>query len=226
MSKEVVVIGQRRSGTSAVAGVVEKLGINMGNTGGASERNPKGFFEDQDITEVSKKIIAYVNKHLNEGKSRPTIAKIERKFDDEVREVIEHRKEQNKVWGFKDANQIRTHKFFMKHLENPYYIFVFRNLLDVAISVMDWHGDEHPESGIGDYLSTVNKLNGLQFKLINLVNNRGNMIFISFDRMLREPESYAEKITDFLPTNPDNDKIKDAVNHIEPQTLKTIQDGD
>ncbi|HMB65244.1 MAG TPA: hypothetical protein VKO42_00060, partial [Patescibacteria group bacterium] len=56
--KTVVVIGMHRSGTSLVAGIMQCLGVDMGsNLLSGNRGNPLGFFEDEDILDLNKRIL-------------------------------------------------------------------------------------------------------------------------------------------------------------------------
>jgi len=54
----IAVVGMHRSGTSAVAGVLHRLGVFMGDDLlPPSETNPKGYFEDRRFVELHTKIL-------------------------------------------------------------------------------------------------------------------------------------------------------------------------
>lgn len=53
----VVVLGMHRSGTSLVAGLLDRMGVHMGrHLVPARGDNPRGFFENQDIVEIHKRL--------------------------------------------------------------------------------------------------------------------------------------------------------------------------
>lgn len=53
----IVVLGMHRSGTSLVAGMLDRLGVHMGRyLVPARGDNPRGFFENQEIVEVHKRL--------------------------------------------------------------------------------------------------------------------------------------------------------------------------
>tara|TARA_Y100000034_G_scaffold103692_1_gene129559 strand:+ start:30688 stop:31395 length:708 start_codon:yes stop_codon:yes gene_type:complete len=53
----IIVMGCYRTGTSAVAGILHHLGVNMGsNFQEPNEANPKGYFEDPDFLEANREV--------------------------------------------------------------------------------------------------------------------------------------------------------------------------
>lgn len=93
LSKCVVVLGAHRSGTSAIAGILHHLGVNMGTRLlPANEKNSKGFFEDLDISDLHHQMIGV----WYDPKDKTTPALIEK-----YSKLIEKRSNQA-LWGVKD----------------------------------------------------------------------------------------------------------------------------
>ena len=62
MQKCLVILGMHRSGTSAFSGLLNILGINLGsNYLNPSQDNPKGFFENFNISQLNEKILKSLN---------------------------------------------------------------------------------------------------------------------------------------------------------------------
>ncbi|MGC8755244.1 MAG: hypothetical protein ACP5QW_01800, partial [bacterium] len=56
-SKVICVLGMHRSGTSAMMGMLQNMGLDLGtNLMGPAEDNPKGFFENENVTFLNDKI--------------------------------------------------------------------------------------------------------------------------------------------------------------------------
>ena len=56
----VVVLGMHRSGTSAVAEAVVRLGVAVGDSlsmDGPSEWNPRGYFEDPELNRINDAVL-------------------------------------------------------------------------------------------------------------------------------------------------------------------------
>jgi hypothetical protein len=56
-------------------------------------------------------------------------------FRDRIIETIESEKADRDLWGWKDPRTTLTIRLYLPHLENPHFINIFRNPLDVARSL-------------------------------------------------------------------------------------------
>lgn len=56
--KCIMVLGMHRAGTSALAGVLDACGVNMGcNLMPPAGDNPKGYFEDMEVVRVNERLL-------------------------------------------------------------------------------------------------------------------------------------------------------------------------
>lgn len=88
----VVVVSRGRSGTSMIAGVLQHLGVCMGEKLlPANHNNPLGFYEDSEFNEIHKKV-------CGDWKCpKPSFSGLR----DEYKRIVE-KKDQQKLWGLKD----------------------------------------------------------------------------------------------------------------------------
>ena len=97
-----VVLGVSRGGTSAVAGMLNLMGVHMGGTGEAP------LYEDLRM-----------NRALSAGSSN-------------VEELVKLYDRQRAVWGFKGNAIRQSYAEFATRLRNPVFVVVFRDLLAIA----------------------------------------------------------------------------------------------
>ncbi|MEJ2533671.1 MAG: hypothetical protein P8Y92_18000 [Halioglobus sp.] len=97
-----VVLGVSRGGTSAVAGMLNLMGVHMGGTGEAP------LYEDLRM-----------NRALDAGSAN-------------VEELIQLYDRQRTVWGFKGNAIRQPYAEFAARLRNPIFVVVFRDLLAIA----------------------------------------------------------------------------------------------
>ena len=108
-SRCILVLGTGRSGTSAVGGVLYKLGVWMGDTFvGRDQTNPWGTFEDAELFAVTRQVMS--------GGLSPEAYKAQ----------IE-RRNQRPVWGWKDPGLVWTLEHALPHFEDVRAVFVHRN---------------------------------------------------------------------------------------------------
>lgn len=60
----ILVLGMHRSGTSAIAGVLSKLGVDFGDSllPGIAGVNDKGFFEHTDVIDLNEDLLAHMER--------------------------------------------------------------------------------------------------------------------------------------------------------------------
>jgi hypothetical protein len=140
--RAVVVLGAGRSGTSAITRAVEAIGVDLGdNLRPGGGKNPTGFFEDQDLLALNKRL-----KRLLEirGDSVRLIEADEwqapavRALQAEAVELIRRRFGSSPVWGYKYARTLRLLPFWLevyRELDIDLgYVVALRNPLSVARS--------------------------------------------------------------------------------------------
>lgn len=91
-SVTVWVTGTGRSGTSAVAGVLVRLGINMGSTLLAGDAgNPRGYYEDQELGRIHERVA----RTRGDVRNQPELCS-------DLCRSISHRLVNYSQWGVKD----------------------------------------------------------------------------------------------------------------------------
>lgn len=84
-SKEVIILGMHRSGTSMVAGVLSRVGINMGKVMlGKTPSNPLGHFEDEDFYNLNRKILEFAGGNWRNPPNEEDILVQKDKFKKEI----------------------------------------------------------------------------------------------------------------------------------------------
>ena len=144
----VVVLGMHRSGTSLVAGVLEKLGVKLGDKLIPSRGdNPRGFYEHQEIVDIHKHINRLLKRRpmtitgsLDMPKNwlaHPQLVK----YQDKLSQILlsELKACENNLWGFKDPHTIRLlplwEIIFQSNNIIPIYLLCVRNPVAVAGSL-------------------------------------------------------------------------------------------
>ena len=135
MSRCVVVLGMHRSGTSMVSGILQKLGIFMGERfRDADAHNENGYFEDLDWRDINKAILMALGGTWYNPPRQNLVDKTSI-HSELICDLIESR-EKYSVWGFKDPRTCITIPIISKHLPNPLYVYVRREPRDVVMSLM------------------------------------------------------------------------------------------
>ncbi|OHV07738.1 sulfotransferase family protein [Kushneria phosphatilytica] len=142
--RAVVVIGAGRSGTSTLTRGVQSLGVELGNRlKRGTSKNPKGFFEDEDLLSINKRL-HYEFGLQGTGTSLRPIEEQEwqtrqwRSLHDEAVRVIRGRFGNAPLWGFKSGGVMRLLPFWEQVFDTlgveVSYVIAARHPLSVARS--------------------------------------------------------------------------------------------
>lgn len=143
----VVFLGMHRAGTSLLAHVGQRLGVELGdNLKGPRADNPDGFFEH---TEIVDRIIS-INRKLHRAPMRPSGLLPyphawwrEDAFGEDIealREIVRHEVAHSSLWGFKDPHSIRMLPMWTDLLNGlglrPLFVISLRRPEEVVESVV------------------------------------------------------------------------------------------
>lgn len=139
----VVVAGMHRSGTSLVAGLLQGLGITMGNRLVPADRaNPLGYYEDCDIVAFHQRLFRDCLGHLHDGHpdwgwtpSQLINTSDARRLTYQALALISQRATSDRTWGFKDPRATVLLDFWDPLLPSPIVVGVYREPCNVADSM-------------------------------------------------------------------------------------------
>ena len=136
-----------RSGTSALASLVESMGISLGNkTSDSDSNNPKGYFENKDIVKFNENLLQYFNSRWDDPSfncSYEMELKGEKNLNEWVYKAAKILNENfiNNELAIKDPRLSILLPFWQKVFpicnilpENLYYTLIFRHPYEVAHS--------------------------------------------------------------------------------------------
>lgn len=145
-----IVLGMHRSGTSAVAGMLDRLGVRMGPKQarpdwiGRHWSNPTGHFENPDLVRLNGQILGYDGTGVHESSRWDEIPQRARALAWEIDRTL--RAAEGDLWGWKDPWSVLTIEEFLPHIREPRFIFVIRDPLQVARSLFRRDGTGLEES--------------------------------------------------------------------------------
>jgi hypothetical protein len=128
------ITGMGRSGTSLVASLMQKTGINLGNRLVAPDRaNPRGFFEDADFYEFHDRLL----RERRYGILVPADFQLEPSQDEiaQARGLIAARQDLS-VWGWKDPRTTLFLDFWKQLVPETFFLFLYRHPLEVVLSLV------------------------------------------------------------------------------------------
>ena len=193
MQKCIVVLGMHRSGTSALMGVLNILGVDLGLTlMKRAEGNPKGFFENDHITQVNDKILRGLISSWDDVFSLPENwcdQECLKQYKEETVGIMKN-EFRGDIFGIKDPRMSKLLPFWNGIFEElnikPYHLITLRNPLEVANSLEKRNKFSTEKSTV----LWMNYMLDAEFHSRNYPR-----AFISFDELLNNPEKIINKIS-------------------------------
>jgi hypothetical protein len=143
-SISLLVLGMHRSGTSALTGVLAKLGAYPGPSlvPGMAEVNLKGFWEHPGIVEIHERLLESLHTSWHDVARLPPNwwhAPSTERFVSEIRELLERDYIDHSLWVVKDPRMCRLLPIWIPVLAEKNiatrYLIALRNPLEVAASL-------------------------------------------------------------------------------------------
>ena len=149
--KTYIVLGAPGSATSFMSKVLERSGVEMGNTKGERWR----FYENQEFEKANKKIIREAGGSVVNPPSEEDILAVD--ADGLIKGLI--KKFKRKYWGWKDPLNSLTIKKYLPHLEGDVYLIcMFRRPKNI-VNKYKWfrkrRTDEENKSLIVEYNKSI-----------------------------------------------------------------------
>lgn len=209
-SKLFLVLCLHRSGSSATAGVMHHLGIHMGDLLGVPvPSNPKGHFESIPFWEMNQEILRSLGCTSFQPPLRETIRQSDFPEDNIRRFLASQIKP---VWGLKDPVTVITFEIWRPYLEEVAditYVFVRRSF---EASVRSLAYRDHLSLEEANRILTL-YLNNLNYYRHLLSQENQDIIDVSFEDLLNNPELFVAKCNVRIGQNPDHhlDIVKDLL---------------
>lgn len=161
--RTLVVLGVARSGTTMVAGALQQLGIEMF---GGGKRNP--VFEDVPLAEA-----------------------LEARDVSRARLLIAQRDQHAEVWGWKRPSALTYIRRVEKHLRNPEYVVVFRDLMAIA--------NRNQISVRADLLDNMAEALVQYRSLLDfLAHSRRRTLVFSYEKAMLDKPRFVAALADFV----------------------------
>lgn len=208
-SKQIVVLGMHRSGTSILSKILIQLGINMGGGDHIGDTsNVEGHNEDVKLLAINDSILASLNSTWDNPPNKEQIKIFEPFIHKKYVSFVNGK---NGLWGVKEPRLSLFAAEFNVLLSNPKYIYIVRNEDCVAKSLHVRDGmrlekaialKKRYDAGIIDFLSDKNYLK------------------IQYEDLIKDPFEVLNSICNFL----ELDLKESAISHIKDiKTLKKVK---
>jgi len=152
--KVVCVLGMHRSGTSALCGALDLMGVDFGKQlMPATDANEKGHWEHKEIVRIHDRLLSSLGSSWDDDESLPADW-IEREAAREARScltgIVERDFADSSVFGIKDPRMCRLIPLWIPIFQSlrvdPHFVLVVRHPWEVAESLAQRDEIEHPRS--------------------------------------------------------------------------------
>ena len=205
-AQALVVVGMHRSGTSLTAGILERLGIDMGQQLiPADSTNPRGFYEDANIVAFHQKAFRRLlprnaSGHIDWGwcEQHAFDTKFLEQFRPAAQQIVAERESHGVAWGFKDPRTTLLLDFWDSCIDDARYVMVYRSPWLVADSMQRLQAEvflNHPVYAYHIWREYNERL--LDFFL----RNRDRCVLINVDALRDQLPRFQKLIRDRLGLN-------------------------
>ena len=141
MSDAILIAGYYRSGTSALSGMLQRLGVNLHNDAEANEHNPLGFYEIPELIEWDVGVFQHLGVDWTDVRGLPAgwweRADMARHFT-KLDEILRRRFGASALWGIKHPHLCRLFPIYERAItqagHKPHVIHICREPWVVAAS--------------------------------------------------------------------------------------------
>ena len=139
-----MVLGAHRSGTSALAGVIQRLGVDLGDRllGPQEGVNDRGFWEHSDLVALHDRLLETLGSRWDSIHPLPENwwqSPAIKTISGEIADIVEKEFSNLELWGLKDPRLCRLLPLWLDILAKagckPSFIIIYRNPLEVAESL-------------------------------------------------------------------------------------------
>jgi hypothetical protein len=141
VSEQLIIAGFHRSGTSATARLLHRAGLFLGyELLEALPSNPYGHFEDWDVVELHQQILR--DNDLTWLVGEPFLPVVNEPRWQRMRELIERRNAEHRLWGFKDPRACHFLMLWKYLLPDAKMLLVYRHFTETTRSLGQRHSTD------------------------------------------------------------------------------------
>lgn len=207
-SRSIWVLGIHRSGTSAVAGALDHLGVHMGTMthaeASAPDSNPVGQFEDAAGVDVMNQTVGNWRIPQKLLYTSPSL--------DAFRKYVADREEIHGLWGFKDPRMVFLWPAVWDVPQDPVIVYTVRDPVKAAASLVDRDGFPLmvAQPLIAEYWMGL-------YSALALTQKKGiTMAAVEYPKLLKKPCTTLLKLCEEIGLQPSDEQLAAAVMHIDP----------
>lgn len=197
-----IVLGMHKSGTTLMAEILHKSGINMVDEvnydSNLTYGHLKGKMERQSMVTLNHQFLNSKNVSSLDINIAPDELELAGAlFEKEIKDVIEHCQATNQTWGFKDPRTCLTYPIWQRYLPEHKIIFIYRRPEKVIEHYSKYF--TFPKKYLKLYRALVT-YNAYNLRLLNIIKGtKIPCIIISYEQLIDDKRAL-DKLSDFVGT--------------------------
>lgn len=208
----IIVLGTPRSGTSVVAGMLNIMGVHMGDEllPPMVGVNDMGFFEDVEFLEAHILLMgSHEDPKVDFQPTRETEARYKR--------LIAARERDHKLWGVKDPKMCFTLPIFLKYLKDDYRIVLTERSFDTSVdSMQPLYGGMSKDRAI----TLIGRYRYALEKNLKNISYGVDMAKIFYERIVRARHTAlvaAYSLANLIGVDLDDPRVEQAADFVNPE---------
>src|SRR5262245_22664319 len=130
-----IITGHHRSGTSLIAALLQSAGLDIGqNLLGPGDGNERGHFEDLDVFEFHRRVLAAQGLDTS-GYVRQPRVDVPEPCRAAAQTLIRARIDRQRAWGWKEPRTVLFLDFWKEIIPNACFLLLFRRPWEVIDSL-------------------------------------------------------------------------------------------
>ena len=212
MTRQIIVVGTGRSGTSMVAGVLHALGVHMGDKLiGPTTDNPLGHWEDREFSGENRRTLKDAGGDWANPPSEDAIDRVARQRRGHRQYLVRDRhvvSPNRPAWGFKDprTSLLLPHWMSLDFMGDAHIVWAMRNIEGVIASLGVRNG--FPREKAHDLVLTY------QYRITKALTTAGRPVLeVQYENAIADPERTVAGLAEFVGVKP----TQSAVAMIRPE---------
>lgn len=235
--KPIILLGMHRSGTSLLARILSELGIYMGNDVNIHHESKYFLKANENILSIChtdwdyprqveylyEDNISFENTFHHFEKEINSL-NFQKEYIGRYNRLLKPQLNKDYKWGWKEPRTTITFPIWSKIFPDAKFIYLYRNGIDVAASLyyreINRRGVIHSKPyslrclNLDRAFELWEEYNTFFFENMNYIPP-DNLIIISYEEFLKEPQKIVGRINNFIKLTVDNEKVKDICKTIK-----------
>lgn len=197
-SSPLIILGMHRSGTSALAGLLQRLGVEFGNKllPAMQGVNDKGFYENVDAVEVHEELLCHLGYRWFDVRQLPACWWLDEDvlpFRSKLTHIVRRDFMGSRLWGIKDPRMCRLMPIWNDVLQalkcEPKFILIYRKPSEVVESLRRRDGLDET----GAYITWL--WHALEAERWSRGRNR---VIVTYEQLLTDWRGTLDRVADSL----------------------------